>query len=137
MYNITLAVLGQRLKMIREHLKYSQSLLADELNCKQNAISNLELGKGGSITLLLSLLKFYSEFVYIDSIFSNRFYLISNNDAEVANKSAYQSMIESIITQSETEFDNQVKTAKNNLNEQLQNAQHRLKENLQKAKDLL
>lgn len=137
MYNITLAVLGQRLKMIREHLKYSQSLLAEELNCKQNAISNLELGKGGSITLLLSLLKFYSEFVYIDSIFSNKFYLISNNDAEVANKSPYQSMIESIITQSETEFDNQVKTATNNLNEHLQNAKIRLKENLQKAKDLL
>lgn len=137
MYNITLVVLGQRLKMIREHLKYSQSLLAEELNCKQNAISNLELGKGGSITLLLSLLKFYSEFVYIDSIFSNKFYLISNNDAEVANKSPYQSMIESIITQSETEFDNQVKTATNNLNEHLQNAKYRLKENLQKAKDLL
>lgn len=137
MYNITLVVLGQRLKMIREHLKYSQSLLAEELNCKQNAISNLELGKGGSITLLLSLLKFYSEFVYIDSIFSNKFYLISNNDAEVANKSPYQSMIESIITQSEIEFDNQVKTATNNLNEHLQNAKYRLKENLQKAKDLL
>lgn len=126
MYNITLVVLGQRLKMIREYLKYSQALLAEELDCKQNAISNLELGKGGSITLLLSLLKFYSEFVYIDSIFSTKFYLLSNDDAEVANKSAYQSVIENMITQAQEEFENQLKTATNNLNE-----------HLQKAKDLL
>lgn len=47
MYNITLPILGTRLKQIREHIGYSQAQLAEQLNCKQNAISNLELGKGG------------------------------------------------------------------------------------------
>lgn len=126
MHNITLAILGQRLKMIREHLKYSQAQLAEKLDCKQNAISNLELGKGGSITLLLSLFRFYSNYIYIDSIFSTNFYLLSNNDAEEANKSVYQSIIASIISQAQAEFENQLKTATNNLSE-----------NLQKAKDLL
>ena len=52
MYNITLPILGTRLKQIREHIGYSQAQLAEQLNCKQNAISNLELGKGGSLKLL-------------------------------------------------------------------------------------
>ena len=43
MYNITLPILGTRLKQIREHIGYSQAQLAEQLNCKQNAISNLEL----------------------------------------------------------------------------------------------
>lgn len=51
MYNITLPILGTRLKQIREHIGYSQAQLAEQLNCKQNAISNLELGKGGSLKL--------------------------------------------------------------------------------------
>ena len=48
MYNITLPILGTRLKQIREHIGYSQAQLAEQLNCKQNAISNLELGKGSN-----------------------------------------------------------------------------------------
>ena len=55
MYNITLPVLGTRLKQIREHVGYSQAQLAEQLNCKQNAISNLELGKGGSLKLLFQV----------------------------------------------------------------------------------
>jgi transcriptional regulator with XRE-family HTH domain len=53
MYNITLPILGTRLKQIREHIGYSQAQLAEQLNCKQNAISNLELGKGGSLKLVM------------------------------------------------------------------------------------
>ena len=63
MYNITLPILGTRLKQIREHIGYSQAQLAEQLNCKQNAISNLELGKGGSLKLLFQVLNFYSNYV--------------------------------------------------------------------------
>ena len=69
MYNITLPILGTRLKQIREHIGYSQAQLAEQLNCKQNAISNLELGKGGSLKLLFQVLNFYSNYVFIDLIF--------------------------------------------------------------------
>ena len=75
MYNITLPILGTRLKQIREHIGYSQAQLAEQLNCKQNAISNLELGKGGSLKLLFQVLNFYSNYVFIDLIFSEKFYL--------------------------------------------------------------
>ena len=54
MYNITLPILGTRLKQIREHIGYSQAQLAEQLNCKQNAISNLELGKGAAKTFISS-----------------------------------------------------------------------------------
>ena len=73
MYNITLPILGTRLKQIREHIGYSQAQLAEQLNCKQNAISNLELGKGGSLKLLFQVLNFYSNYVFIDLIFSEKF----------------------------------------------------------------
>ena len=65
MYNITLPILGTRLKQIREHIGYSQAQLAEQLNCKQNAISNLELGKGGSLKLLFQVLNFYSIIIEI------------------------------------------------------------------------
>ena len=68
MYNITLPILGTRLKQIREHIGYSQAQLAEQLNCKQNAISNLELGKGGSLKLLFQVLNFYSNYVFIEII---------------------------------------------------------------------
>ena len=86
MYNITLPILGTRLKQIREHIGYSQAQLAEQLNCKQNAISNLELGKGGSLKLLFQVLNFYSNYVFIDLIFSEKFYLISNTDEDEAQK---------------------------------------------------
>ena len=82
MYNITLPILGTRLKQIREHIGYSQAQLAEQLNCKQNAISNLELGKGGSLKLLFQVLNFYSNYVFIDLIFSEKFYLISNTEED-------------------------------------------------------
>ncbi|MCS2372976.1 helix-turn-helix domain-containing protein [Phocaeicola vulgatus] len=58
MYNITLPILGTRLKQIREHIGYSQAQLAEQLNCKQNAISNLELGKGGKPKTFISSAEF-------------------------------------------------------------------------------
>ena len=93
MYNITLPILGTRLKQIREHIGYSQAQLAEQLNCKQNAISNLELGKGGSLKLLFQVLNFYSNYVFIDLIFSEKFYLISNTEEDEAQKANYNSVI--------------------------------------------
>ena len=59
MYNITLPILGTRLKQIREHIGYSQAQLAEQLNCKQNAISNLELGKRGQPKTFISSAEFF------------------------------------------------------------------------------
>lgn len=122
MYNITLPILGTRLKQIREHIGYSQAQLAEQLNCKQNAISNLELGKGGSLILLFQVLNFYSNYVFIDLIFSEKFYLISNTEEDEAQKANYNSVIIEIIRQSEKNYEDAMSNAKKELEANLQKA---------------
>ena len=122
MYNITLPILGTRLKHIREHIGYSQAQLAEQLNCKQNAISNLELGKGGSLKLLFQVLNFYSNYVFIDLIFSEKFYLISNTEEDEAQKANYNSVIIEIIRQSEKNYEDAMSNAKKELEANLQKA---------------
>lgn len=122
MYNITLPILGTRLKQIREHVGYSQAQLAEQLNCKQNAISNLELGKGGSLKLLFQVLNFYSNYVFIDLIFSEKFYLISNTEEDEAQKTNYNSVIIEIIRQSEKNYEDAMSNAKKELEANLQKA---------------
>ena len=122
MYNITLPLLGTRLKQIREHIGYSQAQLAEQLNCKQNAISNLELGKGGSLKLLFQVLNFYSNYVFIDLIFSEKFYLISNTEEDEAQKANYNSVIIEIIRQSEKNYEDAMSNAKKELETNLQKA---------------
>lgn len=122
MYNITLPILGTRLKQIREHIGYSQAQLAEQLNRKQNAISNLELGKGGSLKLLFQVLNFYSNYVFIDLIFSEKFYLISNTEEDEAQKANYNSVIIEIIRQSEKNYEDAMSNAKKELETNLQKA---------------
>ena len=122
MYNITLPILGTRLKQIREHIGYSQAQLAEQLNCKQNAISNLELGKGGSLKLLFQVLNFYSNYVFIDLIFSEKFYLISNTEEDEAQKANYNYVIIEIIRQSEKNYEDAMSNAKKELEANLQKA---------------
>lgn len=122
MYNITLPILDTRLKQIREHIGYSQAQLAEQLNCKQNAISNLELGKGGSLKLLFQVLNFYSNYVFIDLIFSEKFYLISNTEEDEAQKANYNSVIIEIIRQSEKNYEDAMSNAKKELEANLQKA---------------
>ena len=122
MYNITLPILGTRLKQIREHIGYSQAQLAEQVNCKQNAISNLELGKGGSLKLLFQVLNFYSNYVFIDLIFSEKFYLISNTEEDEAQKANYNSVIIEIIRQSEKNYEDAMSNAKKELEANLQKA---------------
>lgn len=122
MYNITLPILGTRLKQIREHIGYSQAQLAEQLNCKQNAISNLELGKGGSLKLLFQVLNFYSNYVFIDLIFSEKFYLISNTEEDEAQKANYNSVIIEIIRQSDKNYEDAMSNAKKELEANLQKA---------------
>lgn len=122
MHNITLPILGTRLKQIREHIGYSQAQLAEQLNCKQNAISNLELGKGGSLKLLFQVLNFYSNYVFIDLIFSEKFYLISNTEEDKAQKANYNSVIIEIIRQSEKNYEDAMSNAKKELEANLQKA---------------
>lgn len=126
MFNITLKVLGARLKQIREYLGISQIDLAEKVNCQQNSISRLEHGKGGSIVLVINLLNFFSNYVFIDMIFSENFYLVSTNANEEAKKNNLNSIVIELI-----------KTSKKQYEKKLDSADKEFDENLLKAFNLL
>lgn len=68
------------------------------------------------------MLNFYSNYVFIDLIFSEKFYLISNTEEDEAHKANYNSVIIEIIKQSEKNYEDAIS-----------NAQKELEANLQKA----
>jgi transcriptional regulator with XRE-family HTH domain len=85
-------ILGKRLKRIRESLEFSQKDIADKINCKQIAISNLEQGKGVNLELFLNLYTLYSQFVYTDLILAENFYFIPKIDSEDKNHKSHHWM---------------------------------------------
>lgn len=74
--NISLNELGRRLMMIRENLGLTQKELADKFNKTQNIISLMENGKTASLNTLLPILCYYSQFVYLNYLFSKDFQII-------------------------------------------------------------
>lgn len=74
--NISLKELGRRLMMIRENLGLTQKELADKFNKTQNTISLMENGKTASLNTLLPILCYYSQFVYLNYLFSKDFQII-------------------------------------------------------------
>lgn len=73
---ISLNELGRRLMMIRENLGLTQKELADKFNKTQNTISLMENGKTASMNTLLPILCYYSQFVYLNYLFSKDFQII-------------------------------------------------------------
>ena len=119
-----LNILGDRLKKIRESLELSQIDVASNVDCYQNAISNLELGKGGSITLFLQLISYYSQFVYIDMLFADNFYFIPKVQGE-GEKSSHWMAIDAL------------KYAKNELIDKTTEALKNFASNVDKATELM
>ena len=74
--NISLKELGKRLMMIRENLGLTQKELADKFQKTQNTISLMENGKSASLNTLLPILCYYSQFVYLNYLFSKDFQII-------------------------------------------------------------
>lgn len=120
MYNISLKELGNRLKEIRRYLGLSQIELAEKLDCNQVVISKLEVGKG-SIKSLISLLTFYSQYIYINYIFNEKFYLVSTDDKDIS-KSNLDSIISSIVKDSMNQYDKDTKEARDKLKQELDKA---------------
>ena len=119
MFNITLKVLGARLKQIREYLGISQIDLAEKVNCQQNSISRLEHGKGGSIVLVINLLNYFSNYVFIDMIFSENFYLVSTNANEEAKKNNLNSIVIELIKTSKKQYEKKIDCADKEFDENL------------------
>ena len=78
---ITLKLLGGRLKEMRKALDMLQEDVAKHLDVNQNAISRIENGAGGGINVLLKLLNFYSDFFVVEHILSPKFEVIKKSDS--------------------------------------------------------
>lgn len=95
---ISEAILGERLRSMRKHLGVLQTDIAKNIGVHQNVISRLESGKGGSIENLLMLTNYFSEFFYLDKLFSENFVIM-----ELSNLSEKE-MMESIAIEKLKQF---------------------------------
>ena len=77
---ITLKLLGGRLKEMRKALGMLQEDVAKHLDVNQNAISRIEKGAGGSVSILLKLINYYSTFFTVEHILSPRFEVVQVSD---------------------------------------------------------
>lgn len=77
---ITLNLLGERLKEMRKDLGMLQEDVAKHLEVNQNAVSRIENGTGGGINVLLKLLNFYSNFYVVAHILSPKFDVVKVSD---------------------------------------------------------
>lgn len=77
---ITLKLLGGRLKEMRKALDMLQGDVAKHLGVNQNAISRIENGSGGGISILLALLNYYGQFYIVEHILSHKFEVVQKSD---------------------------------------------------------
>ncbi len=77
---ITLKLLGGRLREMRKALGMLQEDVAKHLDVNQNAISRIENGSGGGISILLKLLNYYSNFFIVEHILSPKFEVVQISD---------------------------------------------------------
>lgn len=79
MYTVSKEELGNRLKKVRLFLSITQMELKDSIGCSQVAISRMESGQGMAWELFIKTLCFYSQYIYIDSLFQEKFQIVSIN----------------------------------------------------------
>ena len=77
---ITLKLLGGRLKEMRKAMGMLQEDIAKHLEVNQNAISRIEKGTGGSVSILLNLINYYSNFIVVEHILSPKFEVVQISD---------------------------------------------------------
>ncbi|MDZ7604422.1 MAG: helix-turn-helix domain-containing protein [Cyclobacteriaceae bacterium] len=77
---ITLRLLGERLKEIRKAMGMLQGDVAKHLDVNQNAISRIENGVGGGTDVLLGMINFYGKFYHVDRILTEKFEIVPITD---------------------------------------------------------
>lgn len=66
---------------MRKAMGMLQGDVAKHLDVNQNAISRIENGAGGGISVLLSLINYYSDFYMVEHILSPKFEVVRRSDA--------------------------------------------------------
>lgn len=70
---LSLELIGKRLKEIRKGIGLNQGDISDILGKKQVAISYVESGKSCGTSFLFKLLNYYSDYIYVEDIFKTEF----------------------------------------------------------------
>lgn len=111
MYIVSKEELGNRLKKVRLFLSITQMELKDSIGCSQVAISRMESGQGMAWELFIKTLCFYSQYIYIDSLFQEKFQIVSINGIDGEKgilKSNVNTMAKSMIKEAISHYQESV-----------------------------
>lgn len=144
MYTITKEELGNRLKKVRLFLSITQTELKDNIGCSQVAISRMESGQGMAYELFIKTLCFYSQYIYIDSLFQEKFQIVSidNIDGEKdILKSNVNTMAKGMIKDAISHYQKSIsdlsKEISETFNNEMQRFNEELSEKIEKSSNLL
>jgi transcriptional regulator with XRE-family HTH domain len=144
MYTITKEELGNRLKKVRLFLSITQTELKDNIGCSQVAISRMESGQGMAYELFIKTLCFYSQYIYIDSLFQEKFQIVSidNIDGEKGIlKSNVNTMAKGMIKDAISHYQKSIsdlsKEISETFNNEMQRFNEELSEKIEKSSNLL
>ena len=144
MYTITKEELGNRLKKVRLFLSITQTELKDNIGCSQVAISRMESVQGMAYELFIKTLCFYSQYIYIDSLFQEKFQIVSidNIDGEKdILKSNVNTMAKGMIKDAISHYQKSISDLSKEISETFNNGMQRfneeLSEKIEKSSNLL
>lgn len=125
MCKITLEEFGKRLKDIRESLGITQCELAEKTGIYQATISIVEGGKSASFKVLIPMLCYYSQYVYLNYLFSENFQIVK---IENIHKPNIGSVIKTILEEGMAGFNDDLNNANKNLQQYIEQAKNLVSE---------
>lgn len=143
MYTITKEELGNRLKQIRLFLSITQMELKDTIDCSQVAISRMESGQGVAWEMFIKVLCYYSNYIYIDSLFQEKFQIVAINgevEKEIfkSNVNAMaMEMINNAISHYQKSLSDLTKEVSETFNNEIQKLNQELTTKLEKPANLI
>lgn len=143
MYTITKEELGNRLKQIRLFLSITQMELKDTIDCSQVAISRMESGQGVAWEMFIKVLCYYSNYIYIDSLFQEKFQIVAINgevEKEIfkSNVNAMaMEMIKNAISHYQESLSDLTKEVSDTFNNEIQKLNQELTTKLEKPANLI
>lgn len=142
MHTLTKKELGERLKQIRLFLSITQIELKDKIGCSQVAISRMESGQGVAWELFIKTLCFYSDYIYIDALFQEKFQIVAidGNEKEFF-KSNVNAMAKGMIKDAISHYQKSISELSEEVSETFNNGidkiNKELSEKIEKSSNLL
>lgn len=144
MYIVSKEELGNRLKKVRLFLSITQMELKDSIGCSQVAISRMESGQGMAWELFIKTLCFYSQYIYIDSLFQEKFQIVSINGIDGEKgilksnvNTMAKSMIKEAISHYQESLSDLTKEASATFSNGIEQLNKELSEKIDKSSNLL